>query len=273
MAVTGRDIPRIRLRQQRIAGPLMDKPDDVVRWMGAVQAQEYAQASWALGLRTRSAVAGDIDRALGEGAILRTHVMRPTWHFVSPQDIRWLLDLTAPRIRAGSARRYRELQLDDAVFARSNEALARGLEGGANLTRAELGQVLEQSGVDTSLPQRLPHILMRAELDGVICSGPKRGKQFTYALLDERVPRGPALAREEAVAKLVRRYFLSHGPATVQDFVWWSGLTTADARAGLESVRDQIAGEMIDGKMYWLPRDSVSPTGAVAGRSPAALVR
>lgn len=254
------DIPRLRLCHQRIVGPPLEKPEDVVRWMGAVQAQDYAQAVWALGLRTPHAIAADIDRSLAEASILRTHVLRPTWHFVSPEDIRWLLALTAPRIQAGSAHRYRELQLDDAVFGRTNEAIGRALEGGVSLTRAELGQVLEEAGVETRTPQRLVYILMRAELDGVICSGPKRGRQVTYALLDERVPRGRVMGREEAVVELVRRYFGSHGPATERDFVWWSGLTTADARAGLEALRGQIVSEKIDGKTYWLPLDTSLPS-------------
>jgi hypothetical protein len=227
--------------------------------MGAVQAQDYNQAAWALGLRTRNATATDIDRCLANGSILRTHVMRPTWHFVSPEDIRWLLALTGPRIRAGLAHRYRELRLDDSVFGRTHELLGRALAGGRCLTRAELGQVLEQGGVETSTPQRVPHILTRAELDGVICSGPRRGKQFTYALLDERVPRGRTIGREEAVVELVRRYFTSHGPATVRDFAWWSGLTTADARAGLDALQDQMLCERIDGKRYWLPGDLRQP--------------
>ena len=244
----------LRQCHQRIEGPPLDTPEDVVRWMGAVQSQDYGQAAWALGLRAASATAAGIDRALAEGTILRTHVMRPTWHFVSPEDIRWLLALTGPRVKAGSAGRLRELELDAAILLRSHKILAKALEGGISLTRDELGQVLENAGVETSMPQRLVYILMTAELDGIICSGPKRGKQFTYALLEERVPRGRAMDRDEAVVELVRRYFTSHGPATTRDFAWWSGLTTADARAGLEALKGQIVGEKVDGKTYWFPR-------------------
>ncbi len=257
--MTNLDIRGPRLCHQRIVGTPFEGPEEVVRWMGAVQAQDYRQAVWALGLRARRAVAGDIDRALAEGSILRTHVMRPTWHFVSPEDIRWMLALTGPRVKAGSAHRYRELRLDNEVLAHTNQILARALEGGASLTREELGGVLEGAGVDTVTPQRLVYILMTAELDGVICSGPKKGKQFTYALLDERVPSGVVMGREEAVVELVRRYFTSRGPATARDFAWWSGLTTADATIGLEALRGQIVGEKINGKMYWLPQDASLP--------------
>ncbi len=258
--MTGLDIRQLRLCHQHIAGSPFEKSEDVVRWMGAVQAQDYGQAVWALGLRTRHVVAADIDRALADGSILRTHVLRPTWHFVSPEDIRSMLALTGPRIKAGSAHRHRELQLDDGVIAHTNEVLARALEGGVFLTREELGRVLEEAGVDTSIPQRLVYILMNAELDGVICSGPKRGKQFTYALLDERVPRARPRQRAEAVVELVRRYFTSHGPATTQDFAWWSGLTTADAREGLEALKGKIVSERSDGKTYWFSHGASLPS-------------
>lgn len=259
MTITAVDIPGLRLRNQHVAGPQMEAVEaveDVVHWMGAVQAQEYPQAAWGLGLRARNCTAEDVDRALEEGSILRTHVMRPTWHFVSSRDIRWLLELTGPRVRAGMARRYRELRLDDAACSTANDRLARALEGGIYMTRAELGSFLEEAGIDTGTPQRLPHILMRAELDGVICSGPKRGKQYTYALLDERTPSERAMDREAAVVALVRRYFFSHGPATLRDFAWWSGLTMSDARAGLEALKEEIASEQIDGQSYWLPRNA-----------------
>ncbi len=250
------DLHRLRLCNQHVEGPPFERSADVVRWLGAVQAQDYAAARWALGLRMGGGVAAEVDRALAEASIMRTHVMRPTWHFVSPEDVRWMLTLTAPRILAGSARRYRELQLDDTLLRRTDELLARALERGTRLTRAELGRVLEEAGVETSTPQRLVYALMHAELAGVIVSGPRRGKEFTYALLDERVPPGRAMGREEAVAELVRRYFTSHGPATLRDFAWWSGLTTADARMGIEALHGQIVSERIDGKSYWMPQNS-----------------
>jgi hypothetical protein len=182
------------------------------------------------------------------------HVLRPTWHFVTPADIRWMLALTAPRVNALNAYYYRKLELDDAVFARSNAALAKALQGCQQLTRAELVSVLHQAGIATATDDllRFNYIMIRAELDGIVCSGARRGKQFTYALLDERAPHR-ALEREEALAELSRRYFMSRGPATLQDFVWWSGLATADARAGLEMVKSQLVQEDVDGQTYWFP--------------------
>lgn len=240
-----------RLHNQLITQQSFEKADDVVRWLGAVQAQDYAAAKWALGLRMQDSTDEIIERAFAEGTILRTHVMRPTWHFVTPADIRWLLALTAPRVIAASAYYYRALGLDDTVFSHSNAVLAKALQGGKQLTRAELVSVLRQAGIATDNLQRIGHIIMRAELDGIICSGARRGKQFTYALLEERVPQARILDRDEALAELARRYFTSHGPATLRDFVWWSGLTVADARTGLEMVTSQLMHEVIDGQTYW----------------------
>jgi hypothetical protein len=179
--------------------------------------------------------------------------MRPTWHFVLPHDIRWLLKLTAPRVNAASAYYYRRLGLDDAVFRRSNHALARALEGGNQLTRTELARVLERAGIPAS-GIRLAYLMMRAELDAVVCSGARRGKQFTYALLDERAPAGPGPERDEALAELAKRYFTSHGPALLQDYVWWSGLTVAEARAGIDGAAAHLVGEVVEGRTYWSGR-------------------
>jgi len=230
-----------RLHNQRLSSPEFTRPADVVRWLGAVQAQDFAAAKWALALRMRDATEATIEKAFNEGKILRTHVMRPTWHFVAPDDIRWLLQLTAPRVNVKAGPYYRKYELDAATFKRTNKALTKALQGGKHLTRRDLKTVLNQSGVNVDDPIRLIHILMRAELDGVICSGPREGKQMTYALLDERVPATTALDRDEALARLARTYFTSHGPATLQDFVWWSGLTAADARHGIALIDRDLA--------------------------------
>ena len=201
--------------------------------MGAVQAQDFAAAKWALALRMRSATDHSIEQAFNDGQIIRTHLLRPTWHFVAPEDIRWLLQLTGPRVNLKCGSAFRRFELDAAVFKRSHRALINALKGGKHLARAELRTVLDRAGVATGDGIRFQHILIRAELDGVICSGPRQGKQFTYALLEERVPPAKPLTRDEALVELTRRYFTSHGPANLQDFVWWSGLTTADARRGI----------------------------------------
>ena len=249
--MTNLDIAHQRLHNQLITQPTLEKPDDVVRWFGAVQAQDYLGALWAVGLRMHKAVEADIEQAMADGVIVRTHPMRGTWHFVAPEDIRWLLSLTAPGRIASNALWYRRLELDEATFAKSNAVFAQTLQGGKQLTRRELAAALGQAGISTE-DLRLTFILHRAEVEGVIGSGARRGKQFTFALLDEVVPASRSLERDEALAELASRYFTSHGPATVQDFIWWSGLTAADGRAGLEMVKSEFIQEVIEGKTYWL---------------------
>src|SRR5438034_1155848 len=246
--MTHLNIAHQRLHNQFITQQTFEKAGDVLRWLGAVQAQDYAAAKWALGLRTQNSTDNLIEQAFTDGTILRTHVMRPTWHFVLPADIRWMLALTAPRVLSTIAYYDRTLELDDAVFTQSNAVLAKALQGGKQLTRTELVSVLQQAGIATDNLQRIGHILMHAELDGIICSGARRSKQFTYALLDERAPQAGTLDCEEALAEFARRYFTSHGPATLQDFVWWSGLTVDDARACLEMVTSQLMHEVVDGQ-------------------------
>src|SRR5229473_4071829 len=247
---TVNDIPARRLQTQRLTGEPFKSPLDGIRWLTAVQSQDYAGAKWALGQRSRKTTDAALDRLFDQGAILRTHVLRPTWHFVLPEDIGWLLALTGPRVRAGLVARYRRLELDDKVAARAETLFTAALAGGSHLTRGELGEVLSADRISPD-GQRLPHLIMRAELDALIASGPRRGKQFTYALLEERVPKPRALDRDEAVAELTLRYFQSHGPAQVQDFVWWSGLRKADARAGIALAGGALDHQTIEGKDYW----------------------
>jgi len=251
---SGLDIAHLRLRHQGINGPKRRSAADVVRWLVAVQAQDFAGAKWSLGLRLRKAKDSQIERAFNEGAILRTHLLRPTWHFVTPADIGWLLALTAPRVHAANGHMYRRLGLDAGVFKRGHAALAKALENRRYLTRAELRVELQRAGIQTEGGQRMAYLVSQAELDGIICSGPRRGKQFTYALLEERAPKAKRMDREQALAELSRRYFASRGPATVQDFAKWSGLTVADAGRGLESVKHGLRHEIVDGRVYWLPK-------------------
>jgi len=244
------DVARERLRNQRLIGAPFATPEDVVGWLGAVQAQDYAGAKWAIGQRTKACRDADVEAACRDGRILRTHVLRPTWHFVLPDDVRWMLALTAPRVRAAMAYYDRKLGLDEAVFRRTQALLAKALAGGQARTREELARTLAAAGIEAS-GQRLGHIMMRAELDALVVSGPRRGKQFTYALLDERAPPGRTLARDEALAALAGRYFASHGPALPGDFAWWSGLTVGDARRGIDAASPRLASVAVDGKTFW----------------------
>jgi hypothetical protein len=217
--------------------------------MGAVQAQEYGPAKWALALRSaRGITDAAVERAIAQGRILRTHVLRPTWHFVTPADIRWMLELTSPQVHRAMSSYNRQLGLDAAVMTRATGVIERALGDCRYLTRAELGTELEHAGLP-GRPSKLAHVMMYAELEGLICSGPRRGKQFTYALLADRAPAARRLPRDEALAELTLRYLRSHGPATVRDFVWWSGLKTADVKRGLEMNRTRS--REVDGLTYW----------------------
>jgi len=244
------DIVGQRLRNEYLVGAPLGSPAEVVAWLCAVQAQDYAGAKWAVAQRTPAHTDADVEEAFDAGRILRTHVLRPTWHFVRPEDIRWMLALTAPRIRAAMAYYDRKLEIDGKVRARSQAVLAKALKGGRHRTRTELAAALEGAGI-AAKGQRLGHLLMHAELDAVVCSGARRGKQQTYALVDERVAAQKGRSRDEAVAELTRRYFTSHGPAQVQDFVWWSGLTVKDARQGIEAAGGGLASDDVDGKTFW----------------------
>jgi hypothetical protein len=248
--MTALNIIASRLHNQFISQPAFETPAEVVQWLGAVQAQDYSSAKWAVGLRMKAGSDAALEQAFTEGSILRLHVMRPTWHFVTPVDIRWMLALTAPQVNAVLAYNYRRFGLDASVFIRSNSALVKALRDGKQLTRLELVSILEQRGIKTNNLGFI-HILLHAELDGIICSGPRRGKQFTYALLDERAPHALTLKRDEALAELARRYFTGHGPATVQDFAWWSGLTVADAKSGIEMINPGLLNEVVEGQTYW----------------------
>jgi hypothetical protein len=245
-----------RLHNQRLARPSRRRPEEIVAWLGAVQSQDYPGAKWALAQRATGLVEATIDAAFDEGRILRTHVLRPTWHFVAPADIRWLLALTAPRVQRINGTAYRLTGLDGRVLSRSHDVIARALEGGRHLTRAELAAALARQRIRVE-GTALAYVMMNAELTGLVCSGPRRGKQFTYALLEERVPRGPSLTRDEALAALAARYFRSHGPATLRDYAWWSGLTLADAKQAAALLATALASETIDGLTYW--RDPSTP--------------
>jgi hypothetical protein len=259
-------IVRRRLRTHRLAGEALARPEDVVGWLGAVQSQDYGPAKWAVGMRQRRASDAAVERAFAEGRILRTHVLRPTWHFVLPADIRWLLAATAPRIQAGNAGRYRQLGLDDDTLRRCEKLLAGALRGGGQLTRAELADVLTAAGIDVQ-NQRLPHVLMYAELNATICSGARRGLQHTYALLEERAPDAGDLPRDEALTELARRYFTSHGPATARDFAKWASLTLAEAKTSVEAAGCSLRREEIGGVAFWSGADQAARTPAL--RSPA----
>jgi hypothetical protein len=249
------DIIFHRLLNQQIAETKLNSTQKMVGYLGAMQAQEYAMSKWAIGLRLPTLKDSDIEKDFNEGRILRTHLLRPTWHFVAPADIRWMLELTAPRVHAINAFMYKKTGLDNEIFKRCHKIIRKSLEGGNYLTRDALNMALEKQKI-VSDGVRLSCIMMHAELEGLICSGPRQGKQFTYALLEERVPEAKKLNKKEALNALSDRYFRSRGPATLKDFVTWSGLTVKDAKESISSLDHQFKHQSIDGNDYiFIPRD------------------
>jgi hypothetical protein len=266
-----------RLANQLIANPTSGRLEEVVYRLGVIQAQDYAGALWAVGLRTANATEADVEQAITERKFVRTWPARGTLHFVAAQDVRWMLALLARRAIQASASRHRQLGLDEDTFTRSREEISHVLRNGNRMTREALYQALESAHISTE-GQRGIHILGRLAQEGLICFGPRDGKQQVFVLLEEWVPAASALPaasglpgvgilpRDQALAELARRYFTSHGPATVRDFAWWSGLTASDSRAGLEMASPHLAQEEINGQTYWGPHSvpgSMEPSPSV----------
>jgi len=252
------EIAKYRLINQQLTDSKIKSTVEMVEWLGAVQGQEYTQTKWGLGMRLPHLTDNDIENELNKGKILRTHLLRPTWHFVSAKDIHWLLNLTATRVHQSNAYMYRLLKLDNKVFNRCNEIMTKILEGGNHLTRDEINKEFEKQNI-IAKGHRLSYIMMKAELEGILCSGARQGNQFTYALLDERVTHKKMFKKEEALAELTSRYFKSRGPATIRDFATWSGLTIADCKKGIEMMIHFLQKEVIEGQEYFFnPHTSLS---------------
>ncbi|MDR1170200.1 MAG: winged helix DNA-binding domain-containing protein [Prevotellaceae bacterium] len=232
-------VESIRIRSHQLGNPEFNEPEKLVAWMGAIQAQDYSMSKWALGVRLQSATVVDVEAALSAGKILRTHVMRPTWHLVAAEDIRWMLQLSGERIKSSAASRDRNLEITGELYSKCNRLIEKILEGNNHLTRQELALELTKAGIaaDTS---RMTHFMMRAEVEGIVCSGIDRGNRQTYALIDERVPPAKTLHREEALATLATKYFRSHSPAGLQDFAWWSGLSVGNARQAVHLIQPEL---------------------------------
>ena len=255
------DIARWRLRSQRLVAPHAASAREVVGSLLAVQAENPSQAGWAVASRTGTPDRGELAALLDEGAIVRTHVLRPTWHFVLAEDIGWLLDVTRPRVRRVTAQQLRETHgLDERAIERALGVVTDALASRGHLTRAQLGSELDERGIPAA-GLMLMILLAHAEVDGLICSGGVADGEHTYALMAHRVPEPRRLERAEALAELALRYFTGHGPATERDLAYWATLTLTDVHAGLDQVRDRLASFEHDGRTFWhAPADP--PSGA-----------
>jgi hypothetical protein len=250
-----KSITQLRLIAQGIHATKFTKADDVVRTLGAVQAQDYLGALWGVGLRMKSSTEKIVEQALADKKIVRSWPMRGTLHFTAAEDLRWMLKHLTPRVIQRSARNYRVAGLDAATFKKSGKVLVKALEGGKQLTREEIYTTLEKNKISTKDIRGL-HILGHLAQEGLICFGTRSGKQHRFTLLDEWLPPSEMLGRDEALAQLARRYFTSHGPATLNDFAWWTGLTLTEARRGLDIVQDEFRKVDVDGFGYWMSKDT-----------------
>lgn len=251
------DIARYRLVSQQIAATKCQKPADVVSSLGAMQAQDYLGTLWAIGLRLPAATEKEVELAIADRTIIRTWPLRSTLHFVAAVDAHWLLELTAPRIVSTASLRFERYGLDSAVLARIRKVLIKALQGSQQLTRDEIYALLRRARISVE-GQRGYHILWRMGVDRIICFGARRGKQATFTLLDEWAPRNRKLDREAALAELTWRYFVGHGPATLQDFAWWSGLKVNDAKAGLAMASPRLQSLTVGEKIYWVSPETPS---------------
>jgi hypothetical protein len=239
------DIISIRLTNHQLIGTELKRPHEIVSWLGAVQAQNFNMAKWAVGVRLSGITDGEVEQAINQGEIIRIHIMRPTWHLVAKNDIRWMLELTAPRIISALRSSDKILEITPDVIKNAYSVIEKELQKRIHPTRQEIGKVLTENKISCEDSRRLNHIMYHAELDGLVCNGTVRGKQQTYSLLDEKAPKTDIFHKEEALEKLARKYFQSHSPATLQDFAWWSGLTVTDAKRGMEQIKADFHEEKI----------------------------
>ena len=251
------DIAHLRLLSQQIESSKLKSAKELVDFMGAMQAQDCVMAKWAIGLRLPGSTDKKIGIALDKGEIIRTHAMRPTWHFVSADDIYWMLELTAPQIKSATKARHKQLEFTEKILTKTNNIIEKSLRDGKHLTREELMAIIKKEKIATN-DNRSSHIMLIAELDGIVCSGKIKNNKQTYALLSERVQKKKTFTRDEALALLAQKYFTSHCPATLQDFIWWSGLLVKDARQAFEMVKHNFISERIGSEIYWLT-NSFSP--------------
>lgn len=252
------DIAALRLYQQQISNQCFSTPAQIVAHLGGMQGQDLPGVKWSIGLRLPDAVQSDVDRAFDEGKIIRTWPMRGTLHVVAASDVRWMLSLTSPKNLAGSQKRRDALELDDKTLARCHQVFIKTLQGCKQKSRDEMYAALEAAGISVE-GQRGYHILWNAALHGLICLASTDAKEQNYALLEEWVKPVKAKTRDEALAELAWRYFNSRGPATIKDFIWWSGLSATEARAGFEDIKSKLISETVDKAVYWMSPDIALP--------------
>lgn len=239
-------IKNTRLASHQLSEHKFDTPKELVSWMGAMQAQNFNMAKWAIAIRLESCTEQDVEEAFNRGDFLRTHIMRPTWHFVSSEDIKWLIQLTGDRVKSACKSLAKGLNIDKKEYSKAYKLLEKILRDNTHSTKDEIAGIFIKEGITMNSPKHLNYYLMSAEADGIICSGALKEKKQTYALLDERASTSDTINKDEALAKLAHKYIQSHSPATLQDFIWWSGLTIKDARQAFNLIENELIKDYFD---------------------------
>jgi len=253
------DISILRFKNQQLAGSKFNTAKDIAGWMGALQAQDFKMSKWAFGIRLIDSKEATINKAIDSGEIIRTHLLRPTWHFASSKDVLWILELSTAQIKVSVKFRDKQLGLSETIFGKSNSVIEKSFRNGKHLTREELISQLIRANINVA-DNRASHLLLRAEMDRIICSGRLKDGKQTYTLLSEWVTKTKPFYRDEALKELAQRFFTSRGPATLQDFSWWSGLSSNDAKLALEFVKADLLSERIENQTYWFANSFVDMT-------------
>lgn len=255
------DLLHIRLLNQLLSIHNLKEPQEIVSYMGAMQSQSLDLAKWAIGVRLENKTVKDIDEALNTGKVIRTHILRPTWHFVSAADIHWMYDLSNPRLKPIYQYYTKILKIDEKLIYKFIPLLVKMLEGNKHLTKEEIADVFASQDIIFDNIKVLNQVINFAEMEGLVVNGEVRGKKQTFALLEELAPRKETISKEEALERLARRFFTSHSPATIQDFAWWSGLSLTECKQGLEAIKHDSVCEKINGRDFWMKNDiKIPPT-------------
>jgi hypothetical protein len=247
----------MRLAAQQLNAGSKKSIGELVTYMGAMQAQDFPMSKWGIGCRLKDITQHDVNTELARASIIRTHVLRPTWHIVASSDLMWMLELTAPNILRITRGYHKSVEITPKILKASISLIEKTLRDGIDLSRTEIAAVLKKQKINTD-ENRLAHLLMDAELNGLICSGPVENNSQRYRLIPEQIKKAAKLDRDEAIQQLAARYFKSHGPATIRDFHWWSGLSIADCRIGIKLNSENLSSYDDEGIIYYFDETACS---------------
>lgn len=247
------NITGIRLLNQHLNSPIFDNPTDVVRHMGAMQAQEYRMMRWAVAMRTKKPSSSSFKKAFDNGSIVRLHLLRGTWQLIAGEDYWWMLDLCGLKSTAviNGWMKANKISIPENEYLYIREILCSTASDLGSATKEDFATALATKGI-TMDNHRLSYHIRMAELSGKLCSGELLPMKASYSLSESKIPSTPAIDRDEALRKLARKYFQSHSPATFEDYLWWSGMNVSDCRKGMELLGNELRKIAHDGREFYL---------------------